>query len=276
MKTSALILLGLLLLAATPALAEQTDSKGCQDHPLFTRMPTYWIHGCELREFDAFVFKLGEGKTETVEGRFTKLRYYPQATAQSKPSELQIQRNYEAAVKELGGTTVHAEKSREVFKIVKDGREYWVELTTSHTGGYFLTLVEREAMKQDVTVNAEALADGLRTTGHVAVYEILFDTGKTDLKPESKQAIGEIAKLLQADPTLKLFVVGHTDNAGAFDMNMKLSQGRAEAVVKDLTGSHAIDAARLRAAGAGPLAPVAANDTEDGRARNRRVELVEQ
>ena len=202
MKTSALILLGLLLLAATPALAEQTDSKGCQDHPLFTRMPTYWIHGCDLREFDAFVFKLGEGKTETVEGRFTKLRYYPQATAQSKPSELQIQRNYEAAVKELGGTTVHAEKSREVFKIVKDGREYWVELTTSHTGGYFLTLVEREAMKQDVTVNAEALADGLRTTGHVAVYEILFDTGKTDLKPESKQAIGEIAKLLQTDPTL--------------------------------------------------------------------------
>ncbi|MGD9548520.1 MAG: OmpA family protein [Candidatus Krumholzibacteriia bacterium] len=276
MKTSALILLGLLCLAATPALAEQTDSKGCQDHPLFTRMPTYWIHGCELREFDAFVFKLGEGKTETVEGRFTKLRYYPQATAKSKPSELQIQRNYEAAVQELGGTTVHAEKSREVFRIVKDGREYWVELTTTHPGAYFLTLVEREAMKQDVTVNAEALADGLRSTGHVAVYEILFDTGKTDLKPESRQAIGEIARMLQADPALKLYVVGHTDNAGAFDMNMKLSQGRAEAVVKELAGSHAIDPARLRAAGAGPLAPVAANDTEDGRAKNRRVELVEQ
>lgn len=276
MKKITIAVLCLLGLLVGGAVAEQTDSKGCQDHPLFTRMPTYWIHGCDVREFDAYVFKLGQGKTETVEGRLTKLNFYPQATATSKPSELQVQRNYENAVRDLGGTTVHAEKSREVFKIVKDGKEIWVELRTSYTGGYSLTILEREAMQQDVAINAAALADGLRTTGHVAVYEILFDTGKTDLKPESQQAIAEIAKLLQADPALKLHVVGHTDNVGGLDMNMTLSQGRAEAVVKDLVGAHGVDAARLRAAGVGPLVPVAANGTEEGRAKNRRVELVQQ
>lgn len=276
MKKIAIIVLCLLCLLAAAAGAEQTDARGCEDYPLFTRMPTYWIHGCDVKEFDAYVFKLGQGKTETVEGRYTRLRFYPQATATSKPSELQIQRNYENAVRDLGGTSLHAEKSREVFKIVKDDKEIWVELATSPQGGYFMTIVEREAMQQDVTVNAAALADGLRTTGHVAVYEILFDTGKTDLKPESQQAIAEIAKLLQADPALKLHVVGHTDNVGGFDMNMALSQGRAEAVVKDLVGTHGIDAARLHASGVGPLAPVAANGTEDGRAKNRRVELVQQ
>jgi outer membrane protein OmpA-like peptidoglycan-associated protein len=275
-KKITIAVLCLLCLLAPYADAEQTDSKGCQDHPLFTRMPTYWIHGCELKEFDAYAFKLGNGKTETVEGRFTKLRYYPQATAKSKPSELQIQRNYENAVRDLGGTSLHAEKSREVFRIVKDGKEIWVELATTPQGGYFMTILEREAMQQDVAINAAVFADGLRTTGHIAVYDILFDTGKTDLKPESQQAIAEIAKLLQSDPALKLHVVGHTDNVGGFDMNMTLSQGRAEAVVKDLIGTHGIGAARLHAAGVGPLAPVASNDTEDGRAKNRRVELVKQ
>src|SRR5512136_1117284 len=102
-------LLGLLALLwlPAPARAEQTDSRGCSDHPAFTRMPTYWIHSCTVKEFDAHPFPTGRGKTTTVEGRFWRLNYYPQATATSKPSELQILRNFENAVKAQGGAVVN-------------------------------------------------------------------------------------------------------------------------------------------------------------------------
>jgi outer membrane protein OmpA-like peptidoglycan-associated protein len=86
----------------------------------------------------------------------------------------------------------------------------------------------------------------------------------------------EIAKLLQGDPTLKLYVVGHTDNQGALDLNMDLSRKRAEAVLTALTTKYAVPATRLKAYGCGPYAPVASNGSEDGRAKNRRVELVKQ
>ena len=106
--------------------------------------------------------------------------------------------------------------------------------------------------------------------------ELFFDTGKADLKPESDAALAEVAKLLKADPALKVYVVGHTDNVASLELNTKLSQARADAVVQALVARHGVAAARLVGRGAGPLAPVASNDTEDGRARNRRVELVKQ
>ena len=102
------------------------------------------------------------------------------------------------------------------------------------------------------------------------------DTGKSTIKPESAQAVGEVAKLLAADPGLKVYVVGHTDNVGGVDGNVTLSQDRADAVLQALIRDHGIDAARLRAYGCGQFAPVASNDTEEGRTKNRRVELVKQ
>jgi OmpA-OmpF porin, OOP family len=130
-------------------------------------------------------------------------------------------------------------------------------------------------MAQEITANADAFASGLKATGHIAVEGILFETGKAELKPESQQAIGEVAKLLKADAGLKVYVVGHTDNAGTLEGNMKLSQERAQAVVQALAKS-GIDAGRMKAFGSGPYAPVASNDAEAGRAKNRRVELVKQ
>jgi OmpA-OmpF porin, OOP family len=266
----------LLLSAATWAAAQQKDATGCKDHPLFTRMPGYWIRSCSTKEFDVHTFVTAEGKTQDVEGRVDVLHFYPQATATTKPSALQILRNFENAVAAQGGTTVAAVKDRRTFKIVKDGKEVWVDLAAEFTGKYFLTIVEKAAMVQDVVANSGMLSDGLKTTGHVTVQGIYFDTGKTDLKPESAQSIAEVAKLLAGDATLKLFVVGHTDNVGGLDANMKLCQGRAEAVVQALTATHGVAAARLRSFGNGPFAPVASNDTEAGRAKNRRVELVKQ
>lgn len=140
-----------------------------------------------------------------------------------------------------------------------------------------LDLVEAAGMEgKMVTVDAASMAKDIASSGHVALYGILFDTDKADIKPESAATIGEIAKYLKANPTVKLHVVGHTDNVGVHDYNMGLSSRRAAAVVAALTTTHAIPAARLKPAGVGPLAPVAPNDTDDGRAKNRRVELVKQ
>ena len=127
-----------------------------------------------------------------------------------------------------------------------------------------------------VKVDAKALKAGIEVDGHVAVYGIDFDTGKAELKPGSAPVIAEIVKLLKADPTLKLHVVGHTDSVGAFDGNLGLSRRRAESVVKELTARQGIAASRLRPDGVGSLVPLSTNDIGEGRAKNRRVDLVKQ
>ena len=127
-----------------------------------------------------------------------------------------------------------------------------------------------------VTIDATAMAKDISGTGHVALYGIHFDTDKADLKPESQPTLQEIAKLLKQDASLKLYIVGHTDNVGGFDYNVALSERRAAAVVTELTAKHGIAATRLKPAGVGMLSPVAPNDGEEGRAKNRRVELVKQ
>ncbi len=272
--TAALVVL--LATTAVAAWAEQKDSVGCKDHPLFNRMPTYWIHGCSTKQFDAHVFNLGKGKTEQVEGKTWVLRYYPQATAKEKPSELQILRNFGAAVTKLGGTVVAADKGRETLHLNTGGKDIWVDVWAEFTGKYGMTIVERAAMEQTIVADAAAFANDLRTTGHAAVYGIYFDSGKSELKPESEQAVTEIAKLLKTDRALKVFVVGHTDITGGIESNVKLSQERAQAVIQALVRTHGIEQARLRPFGNGPFAPVATNDTDEGRAKNRRVELVKQ
>lgn len=125
-----------------------------------------------------------------------------------------------------------------------------------------------------VKVEAAEMARAIESTGRIALYGILFDFDQATLKPESTPVLAEIATLLRSDAGLRLLVVGHTDNAGGFDYNRGLSQRRAEAVVAKLVRDHAVDAARLLPVGVSYAAPVASNQTEDGRAQNRRVELV--
>ncbi len=138
----------------------------------------------------------------------------------------------------------------------------------------YIEIVEPKAMPTgQVTVDAKAIGQGLKDEGKVALYGVLFDTGKTEVLPDSKAQLDHMAALLKAQPTLKVFVVGHTDNVGALDANLALSQGRAQAVVAALT-QRGIAAARLQARGVANLAPVASNASEDGRAKNRRVEMV--
>jgi OmpA-OmpF porin, OOP family len=145
-------------------------------------------------------------------------------------------------------------------------------------GAYIaVDFIETHAMAQNmVTVSADEMSKSIAETGRVALYGIYFDTNKADLKPESKAALDEIAKLLKAEPGLRLHVVGHTDNAGGLEFNLGLSKRRADAVAAALVKDCGIAPARLTANGVAYLAPVASNATEEGRAKNRRVELVPQ
>jgi len=146
-------------------------------------------------------------------------------------------------------------------------------------GGISLQIVEGKPMetgKVVATLNAADMARGIAADGKVAVYGVYFDTDKTAVKPESRAALAEMAKLLQQDKSLKVHIVGHTDNQGTPAHNMLLSQQRAASVVKALVTEYKIDAGRLSAQGVGAFAPVATNDSEAGREKNRRVELVKQ
>lgn len=264
------------LLGSGSLLAARPDKPGCSDHPLFpTRMPAYRIESCEVKEFDSYAFSVTKGPKRTVEGKLTFLTY---AVDDRKDDQtgVAVVRNYENALKKIGGTIAGSDPERWVNgSVVVDGKEVWAEAMKGNSK-IWLRIVEKRAMTQHVVADAASLGNDLRSTGHVAVDGIYFDTAKAVLKPESTPALQEVAKLLAADPALKLWVVGHTDSVGPVDANMKLAQARAEAVVTALTTTYAVAPARLKGHGVGPLAPVASNDGEEGRAKNRRVELVKQ
>ncbi|MDE3244929.1 MAG: OmpA family protein [Acidobacteriota bacterium] len=264
------------LLAFLPASAH-TDKPGSKDHPLVTRMQNMHIVTYRTNPFDKFSFKTGKGKdaAAVVEGRLFEIKYKINDKIEP-PSPLAILRNHQAAFRAVGGSVVYEDNRYTTLKASKGGMETWVQVDTAWGQGYMLTIVEKGAMAQEVVVDAAAMGNDLKATGHIALYGIYFDTNKSEMKPESKPALDEIAKLLKQDPGLKLKVVGHTDGTGAHDANMKLSQARGEAVVQALVTQHGVAASRLKGYGVGPLAPVATNDTDQGRAKNRRVELVKQ
>ena len=257
----------------------QQDKKGCKDHPLFTRMPGTYISDCKSTEFDArkWYDPDTQGKTEVqVEGKYYHIYYRNQKEYEGKRSDLQVSRNYSNAMKKIGGKVYERREDHTYMKLLKDDKEIWAYVTSYRGDQITLEIIEKEAMKQEVTADEKFMADGISSTGHVAIFGIFFDFNKSDVKPESDPALQEISKLLSAYPSLKVFIVGHTDNVGGVDYNMKLSQARADAVVKVLTAKYKINPQLLKAYGVGQLAPVAPNKTEDGRAKNRRVELVEQ
>lgn len=266
----------LVLFAASSVLAQnETDVKGSLDHSLFTRMPGYYISDYNVNEFDKYTSPYLSGQDENWEGKVTRLAYYIKTDAK-QASMLQIARNYENAVKEIGGKILVSEGRVIEGKIEKNGAVTYVHIEAFNDGrNYDVIVVETGAMKQDVVADAAALSASIAATGKAAVYGIYFDTGKSVVKPESTQALEEITKLMKQNGSLTLYVVGHTDNVGALDYNLKLSADRADAIVKALI-SRGIVASRLKGAGVGPYCPVASNRAEEGKAKNRRVELVEQ
>jgi flagellar motor protein MotB len=295
---------------STTALGQRRDVPGSKDHPLISRYPGSYIYEYVHKEYDEFTLPLGTvsnstrqaEKSQHLEGKVTRIRYQ----SPKERSTLEVFRNYVGALRAAGAETlftcVKAEcGNTQGAKLYGDSLDYWGpfnglrylagKLSRPEGAAYVslgvvdsrdgplvtLYVIEMKPMEAElVTVNAASLSGDITRTGHAAIYGIYFDTGKADVKPESEATLKEIAKLLQQDASLKLHVVGHTDNVGTLASNLELSKRRAAAVIKVLTMKYGIAAARLDSEGVGPLAPVASNDTEEGRSKNRRVELVKQ
>lgn len=254
----------------------------------------------------------GDSKLMTVEGKVTRIGYRIDAAH----SVLEISRNYEQAFAAGGLQTVFSckggdcgaefgsiiansgrvmppafpvsfqEDKQRAYLTKRSGPEgdtwafVWVmDDTDSNKANYvYEEIVEPKPMAggQVQVLDAKSMQTALSSQGKVALYGIYFDTDKADIKPESKAELAEMAKLLNGDPKLHVYIVGHTDNRGQLAHNLELSQHRADAVSKALVTDYKVPAARVTAKSVASLAPVASNSDEAGRAKNRRVELVVQ
>jgi outer membrane protein OmpA-like peptidoglycan-associated protein len=273
MKKFSSFLIFTILILTSISFAQETDKDGTQDHPLLSRIPNYYISDQIVKDFDVFTSPYID-KDNVWEGKFTQTNY-SHMEGTKELSFIQIVRNYENSVKKLGGKTLLSDGRVYHGKIEKNKGVTYISAEAFNEGrDYTLIIVENKPMEDEVSIDAAALNQGISETGKVAVYGIYFDSGKSVIKPESKPTIDEIVKMLQQSPKLKIFIVGHTDSDGSVESNMKLSSDRAAAVVKALT-ENGISASRLKSSGVGPYCPVESNHTEEGKAKNRRVELVE-
>jgi len=307
--TSCVILLTVILTlaGASAAPAQPGDVRGGKDYPGIGRFGGSVITGYQAKDFDAARMQaapFAQGKPTKplrLEGRVTRVAY----RTGSGPSILEVSRNFENQLKGAGFETLLAcdtdqcggipfSEQIDVLPIPqmwvdgfnfryfaahkKDGgADIYASVVTSKNNDTITTqlVVAVVGAMQNKMVDAAAMAKGLGEKGHIALYGIYFDTDKAVIKPESKPTLDEIAKLLREKPKLNVFIVGHTDSQGTFDYNTNLSRRRADAVAAALVKSYRIARERLRTAGLGFLAPVGSNATDEGRALNRRVELVE-
>jgi len=296
-----------LMCVAVSAHAAAGDISGGKDYPGIGRFGGSVMTGYGVKDFDATTLQAApfvNGKPidqRRVEGQITRIAYRTASGA----SILEVARNFEDQLAKDGFRpllTCDASAcggiafSRALDKLpspamVVDGFKYryyagqkTVDGKSSHAtvlvsennGRVFAQLIVAvTGTVEDKMMDAAAMSKGLGEKGHVPLYGIHFDTNKATIKAESRPTLDEMAKLLSRQPKLNVLIVGHTDNQGGYDHNMVLSRERAEAVALALARDFGIAPARMRAAGVGYLAPVGSNATEEGRALDRRVELVE-
>jgi OmpA-OmpF porin, OOP family len=300
------LLVGLSVLDISAALAQTRDVAGSRDYPGIGRFAGSAITGYLVKDFDAArlqaaAFKDGKPTAERrLEGRVTRIAY----RTGPGPSILEVSRNFETQLAKAGFETLLAcdtdacggipfTEAVDALPIpqmwvdgfnyryyagrkTEGGRETYASVLVSKSNDdiYAQLVVAVVGAVENKMVDAGEMAKGLREKGHIALYGIYFDTDKAVIKPESRPTLDEIAKLLRAQPQLNVVIVGHTDSQGTFDYNMDLSRRRADAVAAELARSYKIANTRLRTAGIGFLAPIGSNASDDGRALNRRVELV--
>jgi OOP family OmpA-OmpF porin len=279
-----------IIIATSNAIAQN------EGHPLITPFEGSYVESQEVKEFDEQQLVIGKVqengtvKTEKLQGKVTRIDYRDP----DNRSSLERLRNYEQAFKKAGfeikficnkeecGPEIQIEsigyyppeRYLTAFQNRKEGK-VWIGVFVAEGPWTKIRIVEEKPMETGmVKVTADMLKTNILKDGHMAVYGIFFDTGKSDIKPESAETLSEIATLLKNNASVQIYVVGHTDNVGNFKDNMDLSQKRAEAVVNQLTIKYKVSSTQLQAEGVGPLAPVATNDTKKGKELNRRVEIV--
>lgn len=292
---------------ASDALAQNRDIAGARDYPGIGRFSGSVITGYQTKDFDAVrlqaaAFKDGQPTdARTLEGRVTRIAY----RTGPGPSILEVSRNFESQLVKAGfeallacnaddcGGIPFSEKVdalpipamwidgfdfRYFSGCKKEGAAelYAAVLTSKNNDDVYVQLVVATVgVMENKMIDAAEMAKGLGEKGHIAIYGIYFDTDKAIIKPESAPTLAEMAKLLGSQPALTVFIVGHTDSQGSFEHNMTLSQQRADAVAAALATTYKIPRGRMKTAGLGFLAPVGSNATDEGRALNRRVELVQ-
>ena len=301
-----LISFSFMFLGVDTSFAQEEDAEGSEDHPMITR-----YEGSHITDYQQFAYDRQELVTgieedefvrATFEGTVTRIHYL----APEGRSEFEVHRNYQLALQNAGFEITYEciDNEDECKKIGRDiplagfftnrysshhhyslarlsnsSGDIYVAVFTArrHGNRTLLTVVEEQPMetgKVHVDTDAESMAKDIDDTGRVMIYGIHFDTGQANIKPESESTLSEIADLLNNNLDLNLGVVGHTDAVGALEYNMDLSERRAAAVVEYLVSEYEISDERLSPHGVAFLAPEATNETEEGRALNRRVELI--
>ena len=293
-------------------IAEVTPAQRARDHALLSRYPGARIRQRTHSEYEHFIIPISVVSATRNVDEFDKIERTGELTRHfyelSKVSTLKVYRNYTSALADAGFEVLY-ECSRDacgsstqiralgaliantgnVYNYYRDPH-YLVARRDTVKGHAYIALFIGEyrgdtAVQQAVletgptetglvNVDSDLLHTELEESGKASIEGILFDTGKSTIKTESKAALEAIAELLNDYPQLQLYVVGHTDDVGSPELNLRLSAARAESVVQALVKDHGITAKRLHSAGMGPYAPLASNTTEEGRAMNRRVELV--
>jgi outer membrane protein OmpA-like peptidoglycan-associated protein len=264
MKTSVLTLSVLMILLFKSYCPAQ-DVEGSKDHSMFSRLSGFYITDYKEDEFGSHLFYDENDNEKTVEGKMTFIKY----ESENEVGALKIIRNFSNAIKKIGGKALESSGNRVYLNIKQGNKETWAEVFAGDFD-YDLTIVEKGEVEQEVTANA--ILKELNETGKAILY-INFDSGKSTIKKESIPVVEQIIEMMNQAPDIKISVEGHTDNDGSNESNLKLSESRAKAVV-DAIVKVGIDKTRLSAAGFGEEKPIADNSTAEGKAKNRRVELI--
>jgi outer membrane protein OmpA-like peptidoglycan-associated protein len=302
-STKSLLVAIMLLVASSTTVQAEEDAEGCMDHPLFNRMPNYYLYSCEEVEFGSMKYPVGKPdsqnenliQSEVVEGKVMAFSF--QLKEDKQPSSgLQIMRNFQNASKQNDGVILGEYEGwcsgtyevgdinsgvipfgngctswSSTFKFEKENREIWVYVQMAD-GGYDMVITEKEAMRQDIQANE--MFEKINAGDTLTLY-INFESGKSVIKNDSQNILDELYKMLSANPALKIIIEGHTDNVGNQASNKTLSEERALSVQTALA-SKGILSNRIQTVGYGQDKPIADNASEEGKAKNRRVEIKKQ
>ena len=259
----------------------QDDAEGCKDHEILTRMSMYYITNCS-HSYNQLEIPVGvtdgEQIRKTVEGNVSSIQYNEKDGSAGKlPSWFQVTKNYENALAKIGGKKVYSDLWSATYHVTGNNKDVWISLEVISSDGdgvnvysFAAKIIEMTAMQQEV--QATDIYEKLNAEGHIALY-INFETGKSDIKSESQKVIDEMAEMLKTNPSIKVSIEGHTDNVGNAASNKTLSEARGKAVMNAIIAK-GIDKSRLSSKGWGQEKPIEDNKTEDGKAKNRRVEIV--
>ncbi len=247
-----------------------------ESHPIIKLIPGFIVQRKEIKDYEKVEFYDKKGNVLEKKG---KHYFYDMAKNDENGerdegfSGMEILQNYKEAALELGGEILYESSSLLHFYVEsKNGIAIWAKVDAAG-GWYYLDIVEEKAMTKSLIFDADTLEKELEENGKIVLYGILFDTAKHTLKDHSISQLEQIVKLMRKNKAIKIEVQGHTDNVGDDDYNMKLSNDRAKQVVEFLK-MFDIKEDRMKSKGYGESSPIADNDTEEGRKKNRRVELI--